>query len=84
MDFKFLSCSPTIRYLGCLQYCNSPEHIFILKAFMTHRMIFLQVIFQNIWTNVNDMLKGFIYMIKLFPKRDMANYLLKNNGLLLS
>lgn len=51
---------------------------------MAQRMIFLWVIFQNIWTNVNDMLKSFIYMIKLFPKRDMAKYLLKNNGLLLS
>lgn len=30
------------------------------------------------------MLKGFTYMSKLFPKRDMANYLFKNNGLLLS
>ena len=46
MKLKCLSYLPTLRYLGCLQYFNSAEHIFILKGLMILRMIFLGEIFR--------------------------------------
>lgn len=84
MKLEFLSYLPTLRYLGCLQYFNSTEHIFILKGLMILRMIFLWEIFRISGLMLKICLRFLNLYYQIVSQKRHGKLLFLKNGLLLS